>query len=497
MEVKFLDLQANYQSIKSEVNEAIQNVLDKNNYILGTEVEEFERNFAKFCGVKHCIGVANGTDALEIALKSLSLDTSAEVIVPGNTYVATCLGVIHNSYKLVLCDCNPDTYQINLEDLKNKVNEKTKVLIIVHLYGLISNMEEICNFCTDHNITLIEDAAQSHGAEWNGKKAGSFGKLACFSFYPGKNLGAYGDGGAICTNDKELNDKIRMIRNNGSIIKYKHDIIGRNSRLDTIQAAILDIKLKYLSDNNKKRRNIAEIYNKNLPDKIKKPFVIKNSIPVFHLYVIQSEFRDELQDYLKENLVSTLIHYPIPCSQLKALDKYCNDKPYNCINLSNKILSLPMYPELEEEKALHVCNLIKQFYISKSQIDKLKSFKTQNKGGILNCMNSINFKFNTKRVFYIDNFNKNEPARGNHANKTCNEILFVTNGSIKVKLISQNKEEKTYYLNKNNILFIPCMKWLQFWSFQNNSSICVLCDEEFESDGKKSIFDFNEFTKSS
>ena len=492
MEVKFLDLQANYQTIKIEVNTSIQKVLDKNNYILGEEVKDFENNFSRFCGVNHCIGVANGTDALEIALKSLSLDKNAEVIVPGNTYISTCLGVIHNSYKLVLCDCDKETYQINMDDLKNKVTNKTRVLIIVHLYGLISNMDTICNFCEENNIILIEDAAQAHGAEWRGKKVGSFGKLSCFSFYPGKNLGAYGDGGAICTNDDKLNKKIRMIGNNGSIIKYKHNIIGRNSRLDTIQATILDVKLKYLTNNNKKRRNIAEIYNKYLPTEVKKPFIIEHSVPVYHLYVIQSEYRDELQDYLKDNMVSTLVHYPIPCSELKALENYCSDKPYNCTNLSEKILSLPMYPELEEEKVIHVCELIKQFYILKSQLLKLQTFKTENKGGVLNCINSI--EFYTKRVFYIDDFNKNEKSRGNHANKTCNELLIVTNGTIKVKLTSQNKEEKIYYLGKNNILSIPCMKWLEFWSLKNNSSLCVLCDEKFESDGKKSIFDFNEFT---
>jgi len=491
MKVKFLDLQANYQTIKTEVDASIHNVLNKNNYILGEEVNEFEQNFAKFCEVRHCIGVANGTDALGIALNSLELDNNAEVIVQGNTYIATCLGVVHNNYKLVLCDCDPFTYQISLDDIRKKVTEKTKAIIIVHLYGMISNMDDICVFCEKNSIILIEDVAQAHGAEWKGKKAGSFGKLSCFSFYPGKNLGAYGDGGAVCTNDDELNKKIRMIRNNGSLIKYKHDIIGRNSRLDTIQAAILDVKLKYLESNNQKRRSNAILYNQFLPDNIEKPKIIENSLPVYHLYVIKTIYRNELQDYLKENNVDTLIHYPIPCSELLALKDYCNDKPQNCINLSNKILSLPMYPELEDTKVKYVCKLIQQFFINKSKLIKLKGIKTKGKGGVLNSLNSLNFS--TKRIFYIDNFNKNENSRGNHANKSCNEFIFVTNGSIKIRLTDQNKIQKTYYLNKNEGLNIPAMHWLEFWSFQDNSCIMVLCDEEFISDGNKSIFDFNEF----
>jgi len=491
MEVKFLDLKSNYNNKKTEINTCIQKVLDNTNYVLGEEISIFESNFSNFCGVQHCIGVANGTDALEIALASLSLDNDAEIIVPGNTYIATCLGVVRNSHKLVLCDCDPNTYQISLDDLKKKTTKNTRALIIVHLYGLISNMDIICNFCEENNIILIEDAAQAHGAEWKGEKAGSFGKLSCFSFYPGKNLGAYGDGGAICTNDEILNKKIRMMRNNGSLIKYKHDIVGRNSRLDTIQAAVLDVKLKYLSENNEARRNIAHLYNKFLPKEVEKPIIIENSTPVYHLYVIKTEYRDELQDYLKDNNVTTLIHYPIPCSELLALKDFCKDKPNNCFEISKKILSLPMYPELEDEKVIHVCDLIKKFFMLSSNLLTLETFQTENKGGILNCINSIDF--NTKRVFYIDNFNKNEKSRGNHANKTCNEILIVTNGSIKVKLTSQNKEEKIYYLRKNNILSIPCMKWLEFWSLKDKSSICVLCDEKFESDGKKSIFDFNEF----
>ena len=494
MKVDFLNLHINYQNIKEEVDSNIQKILNQNNYILGKEVLEFEHNFASYCNVKHCIGVGNGTDALEIALQSLELDCSDEVIVQGNTYVATCLGVLYNNYKLVLCDCDPLTYQISLDDLISKITPRTKVLLIVHLYGLISNMDEICNLCNEKNIILIEDSAQAHGAEWKGRKVGSFGKISCFSFYPGKNLGAYGDGGAICTNDDELDLKIRMLRNNGSIVKYHHDIIGRNSRLDTVQAAILNTKLKYLDENNHRRREIADLYNTLLPSNIKNPHILENSKPVYHLYVIQTDYREELQDYLKDHNIETLIHYPIPCSKLLALKEHCDHDPPVCLQLSNKILSLPIYPELEHDKVKYICNTITNFFDEKSKLIKLKKIKTEGKGGILNSLNSLNF--NTKRIFYIDNFNKSDSSRGHHANKTCNEFIFVTNGSIKVKLTTTDNKHKLYYLNKNDGLLISAMTWLEFWSLQHNSSIVVLCDEEFISDGKKSIFDIKQFLKS-
>ncbi|MHA2067599.1 MAG: aminotransferase class V-fold PLP-dependent enzyme [Candidatus Thorarchaeota archaeon] len=493
MRVKFLDLRANYETVRTEVHDAMAGVLDRNDYILGKEVVEFEENFARFCGVKHCIGVANGTDALSIALSSLELGDDAEVIVPGNTYVATCLGAVHNNHKLVLCDCDSDTYQISLDDLRRKITEKTRAIIVVHLYGMMSNMDDVCDICRDNNIVLLEDAAQAHGAEWKGKKAGSFGKISCFSFYPGKNLGAYGDGGAICTDDEELDNKIRMIRNNGSVVKYKHDVIGRNSRLDTIQAAVLDVKLKRLPDNNEARRCLAKLYDQHLPVEVKRTRVIHGCTPVYHLYVIRTAYRDQLQDYLKEKGVDTLIHYPIPCSELRALTPYCDCSPQNCANLSKEILSLPMYPELEEDKCMYVCELARQFFVSKSQLLKLEAHETKNKGGVLNCLNSMDF--NTKRVFYIDRFNKGQGSRGNHANRTCNELLIVTKGSIKVKLTPRSGEAELHYLSKNDAVPVPYMVWLEFWSMDDDSSICVLCDEEFETDGRKSIFDFDEFVQ--
>lgn len=493
MNIPFLNLKKNYESIKSEINESIQKVLTNCNYILGSELTEFEKNFSKYCGIKHFIGVANGTDALEISLKVLNFKNTDEILVQGNTFISTCLGVVNNNYKLVLCDCYKDTYQINIEDIEKNITKNTKALIIVHLYGLISNMDKITELCSKYNLVLIEDVAQAHGGEWNGKKVGSFGKISCFSFYPGKNLGAYGDGGGIATNCDELKEKIMMIRNTGSIIKYHHDIIGRNSRLDTIQATILDIKLKYLDDNNNKRIKNAELYRKYLNNNIniQLPYIIENSKPVYHLFVIQTNYRDDLKEYLKNKGIESIIHYPIPCGEIKAFKNLNLYSPKNCLSISNKILSLPMYPELTENEIKYICDNINNFFNEKDNlILNFNSIKNNDKGGILHSLNDFNFDL--KRAFYIDNFLKNSQPRGNHANISCNEFIFLTNGSIKLKLTTQNNIKKTYYLNKNQGLVINKMNWIEFTSLDDDTCIIVLCDEIYSNDNKN-ISNFNDF----
>ena len=260
-------------------------------------------------------------------------------------------------------------------------------------------------------------------------------------------------------------------------------------RLDTIQAAILGVKLKYLESNNEKRRINANLYNSFLPKQIELPKVIEGSLPVYHLYVIKTDHREELSDYLKENNIDTLIHYPIPCSELLALKNYHSDDPINSRNLSKKILSLPMYPELTETEIKHICNLINQFFIQKESLIKLLPVKTPGKGGVLNCINSLNF--NTKRIFYIDNFSKNADSRGKHANKCCTEYIIVIKGSIKLKITNQENISEVIYLSKNETTIIPPMKWLDFWALHDDTTLLVLCDEEFTSDSNKSISNFN------
>ena len=496
MNVKFLDLKVNYKNIKIEIQERINNVLDKTNYILGEDVNIFEKNFANYIDSQYFIGVANGTDALEIAIQSLNLSNNDEVIVQGNTFISTCLGVTNNKIKLITCDIDINTHMIDICDLKNKITNKTKVLILVHLYGLMPNMNEIVQICKDNNIILIEDCAQAHGASYKGRKAGTFGELACFSFYPGKNLGAYGDGGGIATNSKKLYDIICRIRNTGCVVKYQHEIIGRNSRLDTIQAAILDVKLNYLEENNNKRREIANIYFNELKNikELKLPVICNNVIPVWHLFVIQTNNRNDLKDYLNSFNIETLIHYPKSISEHVAFEHLNLNKNINAMNVCKNILSLPIYPELEHDKVKYVCDIIKQYYTNLNEIKKFTEIKTLNKPGILHCINDINF--NIQRIFYIDNFNDEDlkNPRGNHANINCMELLFITRGKIKLTLTNQKNHRSIYYLNTNDYIIINKLLWLNIEIIDTDTTIMVLCDKKITTEEKKEcINDFEEF----
>ena len=473
MKVPFLDLQKSYKDLKPEIDKEIQNVLNKSNFILGEELEFFENNFAEYIGVDYFIGVGNGSDALDIALQALDLNKDDEVITQANTYIATCLAPIHNQCKLVLCDCDKETHQISIDDLENKITSKTKVLIIVHLYGLVSDMDKVCELCNKHNIILIEDVAQAHGASWKGKTLGSFGEMACFSFYPCKYLGAFGDGGGIATNNTILHDKIRLLRNYGSVVKYHYDMVGRNSRLDTIQAAVLNVKLKYLNANNEKRQKGVNLYKQYLYgiDQIIFPEVLEDSRPVYHLLVIKTKYRDELQKYLKTKGIQTLIHYPISCGETKCLQEFEPNFCPNAIELSCKILSLPLYPELSEESIKYICDNIKHFLIDRNKsVLKFKTIKTESKNGVLHCLNKFNF--NTKRIFYIDNFeNRTSKNRGNHANIYCNEFFLVCNGSVKVSLTNQENETITYYLEKDEGVIINKLTWIEYNSNLPNTLI--------------------------
>lgn len=366
--IKFLDLSKELISIKEEIENKINKIMFyKTNFILGSEVEQFENNFAKYININHCIGVANGTDALEMAVKSLNLDSDDEIITQANTYVATCFGISNNNIKLKLVDIDPSNYHMDLELLEKSINKKTKAVIIVHLTGSSCDMDKLMGIINKHNLILIEDCAQSHGAYFKTKRLGTFGKLSTFSFYPGKNLGAFGDGGAICTNDDDLALFLKKLRNNGSIEKYKHEMFGRNSRLDTLQAAILDIKLTNLDSNNEKRRQKSDLYYKYLNKciNIQLPEIINGCIPVYHLFIIRAEKRDELREYLTKQNIETIIHYPISISDLKCYEGVFNNNEFqNSIINSKNILSLPMYPDITEEEIKTVCNEICSFYSS-------------------------------------------------------------------------------------------------------------------------------------
>ncbi len=362
MEVHFVDLKAQYRSIKDEIDSAIEDVIKSAAFIGGRYVNNFEEEFAEYCKSNHCVGVGNGTDALYIALRSLGIGSGDEVITVANSFIATSEAITMTGARVVFVDCCPDTYNIDCSRVIGAINPRTKAIIPVHLYGQPADMNELKKIAQKYNLFIIEDAAQAHGAEYEGSRVGTLGDVACFSFFPGKNLGAYGDGGAIVTNDESLAKKCRMIANHGRLKKYNHEFEGVNSRLDGLQAAILSVKLRYLDEWTNNRRNNAEFYKRKLngPDIIT-PFVANNVKHVYHLFVIQVLNRDKVQKYLQDKGVATGIHYPIPLPSLMAyryLGYSKGDFP-NATELAGKILSLPMFPELEEEKIEYVCNELK------------------------------------------------------------------------------------------------------------------------------------------
>jgi dTDP-4-amino-4,6-dideoxygalactose transaminase len=370
MNIPLVDLKAQYESIKDEINSAISEVISKSAFVGGPFVESFEKAFAEFCNVKHCIGVGNGTDALSIALKVLGVGPGDEVIVPANSFIATSEAVTLTGARVVFVDIDAKTYNMDpnkLEDyLKKRFTPRVKAVIPVHLYGQPADMDTILALARKYDLRVVEDAAQAHGAVYKGKKTGSIGDMACFSFYPGKNLGAYGDGGAITTNGDALALNARMFANHGRIDKYDHKIEGVNSRLDGLQAAILQVKLKHLQEWTECRCRNAYLYNEYLKDtSIITPTEIDDVKAVYHLYVVRIKDgkREELHNYLKSKGISTGIHYPIALHCLKAyayLNHKENDFP-EANKASQNILSLPMYAELEDSKIKYIAEQIAEF----------------------------------------------------------------------------------------------------------------------------------------
>jgi dTDP-4-amino-4,6-dideoxygalactose transaminase len=377
MNIPLVDLKRQYDSIKEEIDSAMSEVISKSAFVGGPFVESFERSFASFCGAKHCIGVGNGTDALFIALKCLGVGEGDEVIVPANSFIATAEAVTMTGAKVVFVDINPKTYNIDVNKLEDCVKSRyalcsmrsanrLKAIIPVHLYGQPADMDPILSIGKKYDLKVIEDAAQAHGAIYKGRRIGSTGDVACFSFYPGKNLGAYGDGGAIVTDNHELAVKMRMYANHGRIDKYDHELEGVNSRLDGLQGAILGVKLKHLPEWSEKRRRNAYLYNQLLKETdLIPPVEISDVKAVYHLYVVRTrkEWRYKLQDYLRSKGIATGIHYPIALPNLKAyarLKQTENDFP-EATQASEEILSLPMFAELKEEEIGYIAQEIRNF----------------------------------------------------------------------------------------------------------------------------------------
>ncbi len=344
--IKFLDLNKQYLSIKSEIDDKIGEVISKSAFIGGEFVENFEKEFASYLGVDFCVGLGNGTDALEILISAFDFPKGSEIILPVNTFSATAEAVVSNGLIPVFADCN-DFFSIDLSSIKKVISKKTVAIIPVHLYGIPADMNEILNFAKENNLKVIEDSAQAHGATYFGKKTGTFGDASIFSFYPGKNLGAFGDGGAVVTNDKILAQKVRMIANHGRKEKYEHLFSGRNSRLDGLQAGILSVKLKYLDFWIKKRNLLSKKYEELFENSnVFFPKIPENRISARHLFVVSVEKRDELKKYLTQEGIQTGIHYPKILSKQQAFFNYKADFK-NADNFSLKLLSLPMGDHLE------------------------------------------------------------------------------------------------------------------------------------------------------
>jgi len=359
--IPFVDLKIQYLSIKDQVDRAITDVISNSAFIGGSHVKQFEKEFAEYCGSKHCIGVGNGTDSLYIALKSLGIGRGDEVITSAFSFIATSEAITLSGAKTVFVDIDPFSYNINVNKIEEKITDKTKAIIPVHLYGRPAEMDKIEKIAKKYDLKIIEDAAQAHGANYMGRKVGSMGDIASFSFYPGKNLGAYGDGGALVTDNDDLADRARKIANHGRISKYDHEIEGVNSRLDGIQAAILNIKLAYLDKWTENRISNAETYYEQLKKSDLQTPVNTNEVKsVFHLYVIrlQGRNRETFREKLSSEGIATGIHYPIALPYLKAysyLNNNDNDFP-EAKRASKEVVSLPMFPELDNDQIKYICD---------------------------------------------------------------------------------------------------------------------------------------------
>ena len=372
MKVPFVDLKKQYDSIKPEIDKKIAEVINESAFIGGKYLKSFEQSFSKYLGVNHTIGCGNGTDALFIALKTLGIGEGDEVITAANSFVATAEAISLTGAKVIFVDVDEKTYNIDINEIKKAINSKTKVILPVHLYGKPADMNPILKLAKEFDLFVVEDCAQAHGALYDGKKVGTFGDFGCFSFYPGKNLGAYGDGGALVTDSSNLAKTARMFSNHGRVSKYDHEFIGLNSRLDGLQAAVLDIKLNYLDLWSQKRRDIAHFYSKSLKGELVVPIEEKIEKSVYHLYVVQVENRDQLQAFLKEKGISTGIHYPIPLPELKAYKNLIDPKKAfpRSSYLSKRILSLPIHGCMDLKEAEYVVKMIRTFVNKKNIKDE-------------------------------------------------------------------------------------------------------------------------------
>jgi dTDP-4-amino-4,6-dideoxygalactose transaminase len=363
MKINFNQLDRAYFKYKTEFDLAVSDVLSSGIYVLGNKVNEFEENFKNYIGAKYCVGLNSGLDALILAFRALNISHGDEVIVQANTYIASVLGITENHATPVFVE--PDEYyNIDANKIEKAITKKTKAILVVHLFGQTSNMVKIKELAEKYKLYIVEDCAQSHGSVYNGQISGTFGDIGCFSFYPTKNIGAYGDAGAVVTNNEKLYESLKMLRNYGSKIKYQNEILGVNSRLDEIQAALLTVKLKYYPELLNDRLKIVDFYLNNIRNSnIKLPIIRDKSNSVFHLFVINTLYRKQFQDYLTNNDIGTQIHYPIPphlSNAYRDLDFKTGSFPIT-ESYANQILSLPLYDGMTIEEAMYVVDVINRF----------------------------------------------------------------------------------------------------------------------------------------
>jgi Predicted pyridoxal phosphate-dependent enzyme apparently involved in regulation of cell wall biogenesis len=363
MEIECNRLDRGFQLYQQEYERKALEVLRSGWYVLGPELQNFEKEFAEYVGTEYCVGLASGLDALSLAFRALGIHQGDEVIVQGNTYIASVMGITMNGATPIFVE--PDRYNnIDVTKIEEKINQRTKAILVVHLYGQASKMDTVMELAGKYGLKVVEDCAQSHGAQYNGKMTGSFGNIGCFSFYPTKNLGAFGDAGAITTNDPEIAEQIRLLRNYGSEKKYHNKVVGVNSRLDEVQAGLLRVKLKHLDEMIGERHRICDFYNQKMKNnQIEKPPVVNNATTVWHQYVVRCEQRDKLHDYLMAHGIHTLIHYPIP-PHLSEAYQYLN-VPAGSLPITEKyarqVLSLPLYNGMKQEELEYVVDALNHF----------------------------------------------------------------------------------------------------------------------------------------
>jgi dTDP-4-amino-4,6-dideoxygalactose transaminase len=360
-EIPLVDFKREHTEIQQEIYKAIERVFESGRFVLGDEGAAFETEFSSYIGAKYGIGVNSGSDALFLALKALGIDENSEVITVSHTFVSTVDGIIRCGAKPVFVDVEPDTYCIDTAKIEENITKRTKAILPVHLYGHPADLDEVLKIAKQYNLSVVEDACQAHGAEYKGRKVGSFGNAGCFSFYPVKNLGAYGDGGMVTTNDRSVAERVKLLRNYGQSRKYYHDLVGINSRLDELQAAMLRVKLSRLDEWNEKRRKLAELYKEILEHvEVELPSERTYAKHVYHLFVIRLAGRGNCQRFLQKSGIQTQIHYPIPVHKQNAYASFASKKDLKVTQtICSEILSLPLYPFLTEEEVAYIGGAIK------------------------------------------------------------------------------------------------------------------------------------------